>query len=1174
LNRTQSNPIQSKSISCVSWNSRSMFGGLDLKGKEEKEANGGTAPSGASASAFGFMSMPAAAEPDPSSFSFLGAMGGTAAAAAPSEDVHVPTSGFNFMAPTLAIPPPPATPEQDPRKSSFSFVAAEPPSPTPTYAAPSRSYAAPVAGAGVTFGSAGTTNVIKRRTRGIKVGGGRGAGAASEMTPPAATFMPKPPQVTTHSMTLGNAPTPGLTAPPRPPSAPSASARNDAEQAARRAEQFMATIQQQSAITPAAPTAAAGMKSPGSRFAPPVDIELETAKKAAEAAQARLAKEKAASTTTTASSFKWFGGGWGGAPKPGDADMDGRVQDMARELGGVMVADPTLLPPSSASYPTPADVIPAIADTNEPPPKEESPMDRILREQEQIKLAMAQRHAAMQQQEEQVNQYGFVPDMSARHRHQPPQPQPSMAFELPQPPPLKLTPKEQLDIVFAKFQSNVKKAMDGVGRLRQQRNMLLDERYVALAKERLAIQQIAQAEAQQMAAAEADDFESAERLQIIMDGHHRDKGELTAILESIGRALTQLDSQTPDVVGSVAACFGNMEDELRAFLAEQSTADKEDGAEALKRFEAVARQLSAEDERIKQESKHIERDEQLASEERKELDLTILDQTGEMEENKAEAIKKLEYVQQEIIFLRKQLAEKESDVVRLQNEVAFQEQVISKVHVQFTRQFQRVHQKVSTAEQNRREWLNDKAAYERLRDAHVAEVKAHSESLLTHTNLMDRLKKEISLAGTFQDIVAKEIGFDNNRNEKKEADGEMAGLQADVVKCEAAVSEAKQLVKVVESTLIGLDHELKTLQTRLPALEAAKKDAASARDFKTAGQLSKEIKEATLRLQTVEQELSGDAEERKKEALAKLEKATKELVAMKAIADQQEEEAGKEIMAKIAEKIRKLVDTKNKVCGADDGTSVRGMGAFVLKGQIHALKIEGQHYGSKFGGWDEIMAQIDESDPEPAPANQEEPAVKEEPRSKEEKPSRPSDTVDPELVAKGKVISKKIKDAEEALEAAVTREDYEEAAELDELFKQIHAELECLGLTEAETEIVLSNDEAAAAVTPTAEAPTADEPEKVAETAAGAPTANEPEEVEETPAEAPTTNEAEKVEETTAENEAPSAEEETAEAPTEKEEEEAPIEENGEATKERTTDAEGDEFHDAVAASEETENHV
>jgi hypothetical protein len=105
------------------------------------------------------------------------------------------------------------------------------------------------------------------------------------------------------------------------------------------------------------------------------------------------------------------------------------------------------------------------------------------------------------------------------------------------------------------------------------------------------------------------------------------------------------------------------------------------------------------------------------------------------------------------------------------------------------------------------------------------------------------------------------------------------------------------------------------------------------------------------------------------------------------------------------------------------------------------------------------------------------------------------------------------------------------------LFKQIQAELEGLGLTEAETELVLSNDEVAAAVASTVEPPTADEPEEVAKTADGADTVNEPE----------------KVEETAAENEAPSAVEETVEAPTE----ETQIEENEEANKDENTDAEG-----------------
>lgn len=1137
-----------------------------MKSKEgEKEATPPAASTASSAfsfmmgsteappSAFSFLSTSAVPEtkpePEPavsSAFSFMGSMGAASTEKGASSFDFMAASTVHDLAPALQVPePPPIHDSSANAPSVFSFVPQpEPPSTTP-------SYNAPAVGAGVTFGGAAATKVVKRRTRGVKVGGAR----AGDLPAIHTDMTPVPPPETSpvvHMRKHYHA----AEEPESPPPAPNhshntadlakSSAKLEAEEAAQRAEQFMASMQQQSTI-------AGGMNSPGSSFAPPVDVELETAKKAAEAAHARLTKEK-----EKTSAFKWFGGGrtWGsgsshGKQSPSDTELDDRVDDMAKELGGGVVA-------AAGSSEL---AINKLASDGE------SSIERILKEQEEIKRAMAQRHAVMQEQEE---SRGFVPVMT--RSIQPP----IAVFKFEQP----MTPTEELDQLFKNFSSQVKKAMDGVGRLRQQRNMLLDERYVALAKERLAIQQIKQAEAQQLLAAESDDFDSAERLQIIIDKHHRDKGELTAILENIGRALAQLDSQTPNVVGAVSACFEGVEQQLRNFFTKLSSADKEVGAEAQKRFQATAAHLSGEDERIKQELKQIERDEELANEERKDLDSAILEQTAAMEDSKGEAIKKLEYVQQEIIFLRKQLAEKESEVVRLQNEVGYQEQGISKVRVQFTRQLQRVQKKETAAEQNRREWLTDKASYERLRDAHEAEVKSHSENLLIHTNMMDLLKREFTLAGTFREIVSNEIGFDNNRNEAKEADGEMAGLQAEVVKCEAAVAEAKQFVKVADAALISLSYELETLQSRLPQLEAVKKDAATTRDFKTAGQASKEIKEATLRLEACQKELNGEAQDRMKAAQIKLEQLTKELVAVKAIADEKEKESGKEIMEKIANKIRKLVDTKKKVCGNDEGNSIKGMGSFVLMAQIHALKIEGQHFGSKFGGWDEIMATIDESDHHPESPQNNQPSSHS-PQNDEPSP-RPSDAVDPELVAKGREINQKIKDAEEALEAAVAREDYDEASELDELFKQIQLELEGLGLTDAEAELVLSGGEVSS---PDVSEQTIEETKQ--DITSNAPEADEV--VEEIVNNVAANDDFRKGDETlenvtneeSDQGDTLNTDEKGVEAATEKvmetvEEGEMLADKNGKAGDEGecAMDTECDEFHDTLALGEESENRI
>eukprot|EP00978_Attheya_sp_CCMP212_P042626 scaffold263045_cov39-Attheya_sp.AAC.1 len=60
---------------------------------------------------------------------------------------------------------------------------------------------------------------------------------------------------------------------------------------------------------------------------------------------------------------------------------------------------------------------------------------------------------------------------------------------------------------------------------------------------------------------------------------------------------------------------------------------------------------------------------------------------------------------------------------------------------------------------------------------------------------MNRLNKEITLAGTFELIVAKETDQD------LESDGDFARLQAHVVKSEAAVSEQKQFLKAAGAAL-------------------------------------------------------------------------------------------------------------------------------------------------------------------------------------------------------------------------------------------------------------------------------------------------------------------------------------------------------------------------------------
>jgi len=496
------------------------------------------------------------------------------------------------------------------------------------------------------------------------------------------------------------------------------------------------------------------------------------------------------------------------------------------------------------------------------------------------------------------------------------------------------------------------------------------------------------------------------------------------------------------------------------------------------RFSTTAKQLSAEDERLKAELKHIERDTGLVAEERKELDAAILEQTAEMENSRNEAKSKLEETENEIEQLREKLRTKEIEAQHLQAQLGVHDKDINKVLVKFSRQIARVQKKETSLNENRNEWENEQKAYESLKQAHEAEVKAHSEALLQHNELMDRIKSEIGRAGKFQSIVSEEVSFDDARQKDEENDEELAQLQAGVVKLEAAVNEAAALVKDTETALVDLDGERKRLESKIPKLETEKKEAAASRDYKAAAKASKEIKEATARLQLLETELLEEAKDRRKKTQCDLEIVQKELESRQAVANTKEKESGKIAMEKVAEKIRHLLEVKAKECD-DRGKDicVKSVAAIVLRGQIHALKLEGQAYGNKFGGWDEIMATMphdpdeDEDDAEDKQRDDKEVAESENDKEgddkedekggkkpKEATKSRPSTAVDLDVVAKAKTLTRRLLEAEASLESAVSKEDYESAAELDTVFQQLKTELESLSLTDAETELVISGD--------------------------------------------------------------------------------------------------------------------
>eukprot|EP00934_Nitzschia_sp_Nitz4_P007786 Nitzschia sp. Nitz4//scaffold75_size92586//40366//43833//NITZ4_004853-RA/size92586-processed-gene-0.43-mRNA-1//-1//CDS//3329557699//7776//frame0 len=1083
-----------------------MFGGLDLKGDDENQGSGAATPS-----AFGFLNATTPAPADPpaevtSGFSFLNA----AAAPAESSPVEPPTSGFSFLQPAAgagasasastgtasepAAPPAEASapvaesgfdflipspdkapgipqsqpsasgdsedvpavaapaPPTAPTSSAFDFLSATPsqdqadappaetPAPVPDlplsgFAPAAVSSSSLPAGAGITFGTTAAKPVVrKKKTRAQKIGQGG---------PPVPTPAPAPAPV---------APPPPKAADPAPPapepaSDPPESMRDAAVEAQRRAEQFMnQKVREQASMATAtteAPTPALGPSASS-------DEEVARAQLAAQEAQ-KMASAQGKQKGFMGTFFKGFGSG-------------GSSSNLSSTATGVGV-DRTLKRDSQSQSSFSSDVPKSRAT----PVQDDDDMVQVTTSAPSYSVDSTDKDSTATE-----NASTFAPVVVPTYNpapvtQTPPsvatsvlpkpvaiEPTPIVVKELQPAPKKKKTATQMFEEYQALFAQSVHRTMQQVETVRSQQRMLQEERFVALAKERLSTQQIRQTEAQLQAAVEEEDYELADQLGQVVDAHKREKSEVASVLQSIAKGLEQLESQKTLVVQGVATCFDNLALHIKELREQELTKDKESDPETLKQFATISKQLSAEQERLQHDCTLIERDEQLVAEERKEVESAISEQSGEYEQQRDSVKANLEGIEQEIAELRKQLEIKTKVAAGLRTEMHGLEDSISKVRVKFARQLARVEKKELSVKENRMELDTEQAAFKRQKEAHELQVQSHSEALLAHDELMNNLDTELAMCKDFASVVPTKLGFMDDKlvadPEDPAAESELAQLQADVVKCEAAVSEAKALVKATGVSISNLEAEHEMLVVKIPQLEAEKKMAAAKRDFKAASKASKEIKDASARLKECEAELVGDILEKKKSAESELEKLTVELDEARRIAQEHEKISAVAKMQGLAKQINHLLAVKTELCGdaSPAENTVKGVGAFVLDGQIKALRNEGQSLGSKYGCWEEIESggeipadvQTEEKDPSSPPEETKDDGLTSE-----------------ERIVKVRELVKKIQEAEVELEAAVEKEDYDEAAKLQDVFEALQKELDSINLTDEESAVAFSEEE-------------------------------------------------------------------------------------------------------------------
>ena len=168
----------------------------------------------------------------------------------------------------------------------------------------------------------------------------------------------------------------------------------------------------------------------------------------------------------------------------------------------------------------------------------------------------------------------------------------------------------------------------------------------------------------------------------------------------------------------------------------------------------------------------------------------------------------------------------------------------------FERQLHRLKEKEKVLVASRQDCLAEEAALNNQKKAHAtsfATIKAQEERMKA---LVEQVSVELQVASTLastfagQEAFQKDLADDDAASEGGGGAGssDLQALQKEVAEAEKAKHVLTKEHEDLKSSLVSLKEEVESIDTKLPLLEAAKKEAAAAKNYKDAGAKMKDIK--------------------------------------------------------------------------------------------------------------------------------------------------------------------------------------------------------------------------------------------------------------------------------------------------------------------------------------------
>lgn len=501
-------------------------------------------------------------------------------------------------------------------------------------------------------------------------------------------------------------------------------------------------------------------------------------------------------------------------------------------------------------------------------------------------------------------------------------PEPEEDEEPPAPPPKEKSPEEELGDKIAGFVSGT---TDLCFRLseHERRAAEVGREKAALASEQAEFEsELKEKVREQERLAEAEEYELADELNSSVERLKQEMALRAAALRDLALEVDRAEREMGVRRVERLRAAEDVARWLNAFETAQRDALKTASRDATQRREAAVRRVEAEAERLSMERAHVERDAAHVAEEFDRMEKLIEAQTAGDAERRDELARDKAAKEAEIDELKMRLAAATAERDSINVELEETDAKISTARAKFERQLQRLEQRDAMVKASAADCDAELGALDKEKAAiETAAVEAKSMAA-QRSRVADAASVELDVArrlaaaaSVWQQEPSQEQADDkdgeNPADDDASLEAELQALRVTVAEAEETAHEATGNRRELESKRTALLAERASIDERIPQLEASKKAAASARQYKEAGALAKEVKMWATKREEVLSKLDGMSEPLA-EASSKAEEATKTHETAKADLADRERDADVRRLRALRRKAKELKAIQNR----------------------------------------------------------------------------------------------------------------------------------------------------------------------------------------------------------------------------------------------------------------------